>query len=145
MRPAGKLRHRTMSRVYMWALMALVASLGFNDPLAAAPPPLRIDDLNHDARRPLRVGDTLTVTLRASAGGIATFSIQGVAAEIRMREARSGVYGAAPAVYTGTYEVERGDAVHNGAVFAVLRIGTQELVAASDRPVVIDTRPPVVR
>jgi len=79
--------------------------------ILAAPAPLpptggvRIELLTHDARRPLRAGDRVVVTLRGSLGGSATFHIFGVVANVGMREIRTGVYQAQPALYTGTYIV----------------------------------------
>ncbi len=115
--------------------------------LVAAPAPtggVRIESLTHDARRPLRAGDSFTVTLRGSIGASATFDIFGVASDVRMREARPGVYGAQPAVYAGTYTVRPGDAARQAAVFATLKVGSQEVIASADRAITIDTRPPEI-
>jgi len=137
-----------VSRIGVWllALVWLVSGQG----IMAAPVPLpptggvRIESLTHDARRPLRVGDRVTVTVRGSIGGSATFHIFGVAVNLGMREIRTGVYQAQPALYTGTYIVRQGDVIRNGAVLATLNISGQEVMAASDRPITIDTRGPVI-
>lgn len=119
-------------------------------PIWAAPVPLpptggvRIELLTHDARRTLRPGDRLTVTLRGSAGGSATFHIFGVVANVGMREIRTGVYQAQPALYMGTYIVRPGDAALNAAVLATLSVGGHEVMGTSNRPLTIDTRGPVV-
>ncbi len=105
---------------------------------------MRIELLTHDARRALRSGDRVTVTLRGSAGGSATFHIFGVAANVGMREIRTGVYQAQPALYTGTYIVRPGDAALNAAVLASLSVGGHEVMGVSSRPLTIDTRGPVV-
>ncbi len=119
-------------------------------PLWAAPVPLpptggvRIELLTHDARRALRPGDRVTVTLRGSAGGSATFHIFGVVANVGMREIRTGVYQAQPALYTGTYIVRPGDAALNAAVLATLSVGGHQVMGVSSRPLTMDTRGPVV-
>lgn len=116
----------------------------------AAPAPLppvagvRIESLTHTARSVLKIGDRLTVTLRGSAGGSATFHIFGVATDVGMREVRTGVYQAQAALYTGTYVVRAGDAARNAAVSATLTVRGTEAAAFSARAVSIDTIPPVV-
>ena len=118
--------------------------------ILAAPAPLpptggvRIELLTHDARRPLRAGDRVVVTLRGSLGGSATFHIFGVVANVGMREIRTGVYQAQPALYTGTYIVRPGDVARNAALLATLTVGGQEVLAAGNRPITIDTRGPVI-
>jgi hypothetical protein len=126
--------------------VVLVLSIGHGAILAAPAPTggLRIESFTHDARRPLKAGDSFTVTIRGSAGASATFDIFGVADDVRMREARPGVYGAQPAVYAGTYTVRLGDAARRAAVFASLKIGGQEIIGSSDRSITIDTRPPEI-
>jgi hypothetical protein len=116
----------------------------------AAPAPLppvagvRIELLTHDARKPLRAGERVTVTLRGSTGGSATFHIFGVVANVGMREIRTGVYQAQPALYTGTYVVRPGDLARNAAVLATLTVGQQGVTAAANRSITIDTRGPVI-
>lgn len=130
-------------------LLGLWLAFG-HGPILAAPAPLpptggvRIELLTHDARRPLRAGDRVAVTLRGSLGGSATFHIFGVVANVGMREIRTGVYQAQPALYTGTYIVRPGDVARNAALFATLSVGGQEVMAASNRPITIDTRGPVI-
>jgi len=105
---------------------------------------VRIESLAHNAQGPLKAGDKITVTLRGSAGGVATFYIFGAVAGVSMRETRPGVYQAQPALYTGTYTVQPGDAARNAAVLATLRVGNTEAVAVSKRTVTIATNPPVI-
>jgi hypothetical protein len=130
-------------------LLGLWLAFG-HGPILAAPAPLpptggvRIELLTHEARRPLRAGDRVTVTLRGSLGGSATFHIFGVVANVGMREIRTGVYQAQPALYTGTYIVRPGDVARNATLFATLTVGGQEVMAASNRPITIDTRGPVI-
>jgi len=104
----------------------------------------RLDVVTHDARRTLRAGDRVTVTLRGTPGGSATFHIVGVVANVGMREIRTGVYQAQPALYTGTYIVRPGDVARNATLFGTLTVGGQEVMAASTRPLTVDTRPPAV-
>lgn len=137
-----------LTRTGLCAAMLCWLSTGFGATLAApAPPPpiggVRIESLTHDVKEPLNVGDLMTVTLRGSAGGSATFHIFGVATFIGIREVRPGVYQAQPAVYIGTYVVQPGDSARNAGIFATLRVGGKEVMASSNRPITIDTRPPV--
>ncbi len=130
-------------------LLGLWLAFG-HGPILAAPAPLpptggvRIELLTHEARRPLRAGDRVTVTLRGSLGGSATFHIFGVVTNVGMREIRTGVYQAQPALYTGTYIVRPGDVARAATLFATLTVGGQEVMAASSRPITIDTRGPVI-
>jgi len=61
-----------------------------------------IQSVAHDADRPLRVGETITVTVQAPAGGGATFSLGDVARDIPMRET-------VPGTYVGRYRVRAAD------------------------------------
>jgi len=107
--------------------------------VAGSPQPeARIVFLAHDAQKPLRGGEVLTVTLRGTPGGVATFDVSGVVTGAAMREV-------APGVYQGAYAVRAGDNVVNGGVFGHLRIGAREapVMQAATR-VTLDTLPPVV-
>lgn len=130
-----------------WTAVLCMFAIGAGTIAAApAPPPvgLRIESLTHDARRPLRAGDVLTVTLRGSAGIAATFDIFGVASGVRFAEVRPGVYGAQPALYQGRYTVRAGDVARTATVLAKLATAGQEVIGAAGRPVTIDTQPPEV-
>lgn len=105
---------------------------------------VRIESLSHDAIRPLKVGDRITVTVRGNAGGIASFHIFGVAVGVGMQEIRTGVYQAQPALYTGRYIVQPGDNISNAAVLATLRVGNSEVLAVSKRTITIETSPPTI-
>lgn len=110
---------------------------------AQAPPPsgaaAQITSFTHSASRPLRAGETLTVTLRGTPGGTATFDIFGVAASLPMREV-------SPGVYQGTYTVRSGDNVANAAIFGHLRVGNQQApLVQAGTPVTVDTQRPVIR
>jgi hypothetical protein len=117
-----------------------VAARGIAQPPPPAPPgPVQVTSFSHNAGRPLRAGETLTVTLRGSPGGTATFDIFGVRSGIQMREI-------SPGVYQGTYTVRPGDSVANAAIFAHLRLGTTEApLVQAGTPVTIDSLPPVIR
>jgi len=126
------------------ALLVLVMGAGA---IVAAPAPggaPRIELITHTARGPLRAGDALTVTVRGTAGATATFDVFGLVADVRMREARPGVYGAQPALFQGTHIVQAGQSTRNAAVIATLRLGGQEVSDAAPRPVTIDTRRPEI-
>jgi hypothetical protein len=99
---------------------------------------VRITSIAHTARRPLRSGDTLTVTMEGTPGGQATFDIFGVAQGIPMTEI-------SPGVYRGTYTVRANDNVLSGAVFGHLRVGGQDAVVAQAEALVsIDARAPTI-
>ncbi len=114
--------------------------------MAGPPPPggPRIEALTHTARSVLKAGDSFTVTFRGSLGGSASFDVFGIVADVRMREARPGVYGAQPAVYSGSYTVRAGDSARQAVVVATLKVGNQDVVASADRPLTVDTRPPEI-
>ncbi len=99
---------------------------------------VRIASITHNAQRPLRAGETLTVTLQGTPGGEATFDIFGAAQGIPMTEI-------SPGVYRGTYTVRANDNVLSGGIFGHLRVGGQDAVMAQAESLVsIDARPPVI-
>lgn len=148
-RPPRSLAYSMFFRVGISLLMILWI-VSIQGPITAAPAPLpptggvRIELVTHDARRPLRAGDRLTVTVRGSSGGSATFHIFAVVANVGMREIRTGIYQAQPAIYTGTYVVQPGDLARNAGVFATLTVRGQEVMAGANRLITIDTRGPVI-
>lgn len=115
-----------------------VAARGVAQP-PSQPGSVQITSFMHNAARPLRTSETLTVTLRGTPGGTATFDIFGVASGIAMREVSTGVY-------QGIYTVRQGDNVASAAIFAHLRVGNTEApLVQAGTPVTIDTLPPVIR
>ncbi len=107
-------------------------------PPPAPGPAAGISSFVHDAQRPLRADESLTVTLRGTPGGTVTFDISGVAASLPMREVQ-------PGVYQGTYVIRASDNVTSGAVFGRLRVGQQDaLLVQAGTSVTFDTRPPVI-
>ena len=125
----------------------LLISLGCQPITAAAPstpPSVQIEAVTHNAQRLLRTGDRITVSVRGTSGGSATFHIQGIAVDVGMREIRSGAYLGLTSLYTGTYVVRPGESARNAAVFATLAARGTEVMDSSPRLVTIDTRPPVL-
>jgi len=136
--------------IMKWARFWLALALGavsFSGPVAAAPTPPRapaaIQSLDHNARRPLNVGDRFAVTLGGTGGGTAVFHLTGVVTDVGMREVRAGAYQLQASTYLGAYVVGRGDEVLDSALLATLTVERQ-VTAAARRPITIDTRPPVV-
>jgi hypothetical protein len=66
------------------------------------PAPVSVQSISHDADRPLRPGDTVTVTVKGQPKSKATFNLGDVATNVPLREEENGVY-------TGTYRVKAGD------------------------------------
>lgn len=98
----------------------------------------QINLVQHNATRPLRAGQTLSVAVRGTPGQRATFSVLPDVPEIPMDEDpnRAGVY-------TGTYVVQTGDSVLNGRVSATLRNSAgREGFRQSQSSVTIDTVAP---
>ena len=98
----------------------------------------QINLVQHNATRPLRAGQTLSVTVRGTPGQSATFGAIPDVPEIPMTEDpnRAGVY-------TGTYVVQSGDSVLNGRVSATLRNNAgRESFRQSQNSVTIDTVAP---
>ncbi|MDP9111754.1 MAG: hypothetical protein M3M96_08990, partial [Candidatus Eremiobacteraeota bacterium] len=93
--------------------------------------------------RPLRAGEVLSVTLRGTPGGLATYDIGSYVEGLPMRESSSGTY-------TSTYEIPRGANLSNVPIFGHLRVGSvnapraessSEISAASEPPGVRDFAP----
>jgi hypothetical protein len=106
------------------------------------PPPstaVRITSITHSAERPLRAGETLTVTVRGTPGGQATFDIFGVAQGVAMTEV-------SPGIYRGNYTIQPSDNVLSAGVFGHLRVGGQDAVPVQAGNLVsIDGRAPMIR
>ncbi|NOY45598.1 MAG: hypothetical protein GXP50_09130 [Deltaproteobacteria bacterium] len=82
----------------------------------------------------LVAGDVLTVTMKGEAGGYASFSIEGVAADVPMTEVE-------PGTYRGTYTVDWDD--EGTEVPVVVRLADEAgnvTTQAAGRPVSFDTR-----
>lgn len=68
-----------------------------------------LQSITHDADRPLRAGDVVTVTVRGQTKSRGTFSIGDVARNVPLTEST-------PGVYTGKYTVRRGDQIAKAPV-----------------------------
>jgi hypothetical protein len=98
----------------------------------------QINLVQHNATRPLRAGQTLSVTVRGTPGQRATFGVIPDVPEIPMTEDADR-----PGVYTGTYVVQTGDSVLNGRISATLRNNAgRESFRQSQSSVTIDTVAP---
>jgi hypothetical protein len=94
--------------------------------------------VQHNATRPLRAGQSLTVTVRGTPGLRGTFTVLPDVPETTMTEDRSR-----PGFYTGTYVVQPGDNVLNGRVSAYLRnTNGREAFLQSQSSVTLDTVAP---
>jgi hypothetical protein len=98
---------------------------------------LRITSLTHDARRPLRAGETVTVTARGTPGATATFDIFGVVDDVPMREVSRGVY-------QGAYRIRRGDAVSGAVILVHLRDNGDEESASAEVRLTVDAEGPEI-
>jgi hypothetical protein len=105
-------------------------------PVPAQPGTLQITSFAHNATTPLSAGSRVTVTMRGTPGGNATFDIFGVASGVPMREV-------APGVYQGIYTIRSQDNVASAAVIGRLRVGGAEATLVQGAtPVTIDGAPP---
>jgi hypothetical protein len=99
-----------------------------------APPAgnVQIISFTHNVTSPLSAGSPVTVTLRGTTGGTASFDIFGVVSGVAMRQVSSGVY-------RGSYTVRPQDNVAAAIVMGRLRVNGQEspLVQAGT-PVTLD-------
>jgi exosome complex RNA-binding protein Csl4 len=114
-------------------------------PVVQPPPPppqgganVRITSLDHNAAAPLRAGAQLTVTLRGTPGGTASFDIFGVTSGVAMRQISSGVY-------RGSYTVRPQDNVAAAAVVGRLRVGGRDApLVQAETPVTLDGLAPQI-
>jgi len=104
-----------------------------------------IESVDLDADRPLRPGDTITVTMHATPGGAATFDIGPYVAGQAMAE-RS------PGTYVGTYQLPNGATLSEVPIIGHLRVGSVDaaevaaaraLSSASSPPGIADFAPDV--
>ncbi|MDR7416130.1 MAG: copper amine oxidase N-terminal domain-containing protein [Armatimonadota bacterium] len=101
----------------------------------ASPAPVAVS-LVHDARRPLRAGEVLTVVLRGTPGVRARFFLGDMAQGLSMVERL-------PGEYVGTYTVRRQDDLTEAPVFGRLASGSaSSAVVPSALPVTLDPIPP---
>ena len=113
-------------------------------PVVQPPPPpqgganVRITSVDHNAVAPLRAGSQLTVMLRGTPGGTASFDIFGVTSGVAMRQI-------SPGVYRGSYTVRPQDNVAAAAVVGRLRVGARDApLAQAETPVTLDGLAPQI-
>lgn len=104
-----------------------------------------ISSVDLDADRPLRPGDTITVTMRGTPGGAATFDIGPYVSAQAMVERGAGTY-------VGTYVLPAGATLSQVPIIGHLRVGSLEapdvtaprtLSSASSPPGIVDFAPDV--
>jgi hypothetical protein len=94
------------------------------------------ESISHDAVRPLRAGDVVTVRAKAKPGAKATFSLGDFARGLPMEEAQ-------PGVYVGKYTVRRGDEATQAPVVVDLQpAGGPRVRQKAAAPVNLVTQPP---
>lgn len=76
-----------------------------------------IKDFYHNAKGPLKPGDSLVVTLIGTPNGKASFFIQGAVEDVPMREISAGTYSA-------DYKFAPGARLRDARVFGTLQVGT---------------------
>lgn len=112
----------------------VIATTGVAAPTPPAPAPIEVRSFTHDAQRPLRAGDKVSVALLGTPGAAATFSISGIASaqDLPLREESEGSY-------VGGFTVPAGTQVRNAPLFASLkRAGQSSPLIQSAQPVTID-------
>ncbi len=98
----------------------------------------QIQLVSHSATRPIKATNRLTVTVRATPGLRASFSVGQKIRDVALAEDA-----ARPGVYSAVYTVKAGDDVLEGRVTArVLTAGGAEFLAQSEAPITIDTVAP---
>lgn len=100
-----------------------IASVGNNEQpgnSSSTPGTPEVTAFTHDGARTLRGGDVLTATLRGTPGGVASFSVPGIATAktVPMKETQSGVY-------QGTFTVPAGLTVNGASLLGSLKAGAQ--------------------
>lgn len=110
-------------------------------PVAAAAPSsaLKIDRFFMAPIDKIEPGSELRFTLNGVPGGVAEFDIPGIADNVRMREAR-------PGVYEGAYTLRRQDKLTpSRPIVATLRVGDRSVTSAMTAAPTADAKPPVIR
>lgn len=108
---------------------------GVTLPTAGTP---QIQLVSHSAKAPLRAGSRLDVSVRATPGLRAAFSLGAKVQNVALTESPTQ-----PGVYLGSYTVKAGDDVLGGRVSArVLAASGAEFLAQGEVPVTLDTVAP---
>lgn len=134
---SGELRQIVASRT-------LAAAISTATPLPGTPSPTEIASVAISATRPLRTGESFDVTIHGTPGGVATFEIGDLLANLPMRET-------APGIYTAHYTIPERFNVTMVPVYGRLSVGAnasprtqapQTLSAASTPPTIGEIAPP---
>lgn len=97
-----------------------------------------IGGIDVEPDRPLRAGDTLTITMHGSSGGLAGYDIGPYITNQAFSEQQ-------PGVYSGSYVIRRGENFANAPIFAHLNVhGTDAAPAESQTTVSVSTEAPGV-
>lgn len=95
-----------------------------------------ISSIDFSPQRALRQGETLTVTMRGTPGGLASYDIGPYVRNVSMTES-------SPGIYTGTYAVPRGVNIPGAPVFGHLNVrGADAPIGASVATVWVSTDAP---
>lgn len=129
-----RLRNRTVMANYSFP-----AGISRPPVAAAAPSALKIDRFFMAPIDKIEPGSELRFTLNGMPGGVAEFDIPGIADNVRMREAR-------PGVYEGAYTLRRQDRLTpSRPIVATLRVGDRSVTSAMTAAPTADAKPPVIR
>ena len=129
-----RLRNRTVMTNYSFP-----AGISRPPVAAAAPSALKIDRFFMAPIDKIEPGSELRFTLNGVPGGVAEFDIPGIADNVRMREAR-------PGVYEGAYTLRRQDKLTpSRPIVATLRVGDRSVTSAMTAAPTADAKPPVIR
>ena len=102
----------------------------------AAAGPAVISGIDVSPQRPLRAGDTLTVTMHGTPGGLAGYDIGPYITNLTFTEG-------SPGLYTGSYQIRRGQNFANAPIFGHLNVrGTDAPAAESQTTVSASTEAP---
>lgn len=108
---------------------------------AGTPPPpstVSIGSIDLTPAKALRAGDTLSVAMHGTPGGLAGYDIGPYITDLTLTESQ-------PGVYTGTYEIRRGQNFASAPVFGHLNVrGTDAPPAESQTTVSVSTEAPGV-
>jgi hypothetical protein len=94
-----------------------------------------IDSIETDVTRPLRAGDTISVTMHGTPGAAATFDIGSDVANQAMQQR-------APGVYDGSYVIPRGANFDDDALIGRLAAGNDIAHAAAPQTISASSTPP---
>ncbi len=117
-----------------------VAVVTADDPAPAPPARVEVRSFTHNATRPLRGGDVLSVTLKGTPGAEGVFSVPGIEAaqNLALKETE-------PGTYTGAFTVPSGTNVQGASVLASLTLkGASSPVIQAANPLTVDAAGPTL-